>query len=197
MVSTFTKRQKEIITIAIELIAENGIQELTIKNLSKKLGLVESAIYRHFSSKQDILLGILTIFKENKEEILKAIKAAADSPLTQLSVLFNKRFSYFSENPAVASVIFSEDFFRNDERLSQIVYEIMETNQRIIVQIVTAGQNANEIRVDLPAKQLAFIMTGSLRLIVTQWRLSEFNFDLIEEGQKIWNTIESMVKNNR
>ncbi len=195
--TAFTKRQKEIINIAIELIAKNGIQYLTIKNLSQKIGLVESAIYRHFASKQDILLGILSIFKDNKEDIMLAIQTAADSPLQQLKILFNKRFTYFSNNPAVASVIFSEEFFRNDERLSQVVYEIMETNQKIIVQIVTAGQNANEIRVDLPAKQLAFIMTGSLRLIVTQWRLSEFNFDLKEEGQKIWNTIESMVKNNR
>jgi len=194
MLSEYTKRQTEIITIAIELIAKNGIQELTIKNLSKKIGLVESAIYRHFSSKQDILLGILSIFKGNKEDILTVIKAAAGSPIKQLEALFKKRFAYFSENPAVASVIFSEDFFRNDKRLSKMVYDIMETNQQTIIQIVKAGQNVNEIRVDLPARQLAFIMTGALRLIVTQWRLSEFNFELKEEGQKIWDTVKKMIK---
>ena len=50
-----SERQKEIINASLEIIAENGIQSLTIKNLSKKIGLVESAIYRHYESKTQIL----------------------------------------------------------------------------------------------------------------------------------------------
>ncbi len=190
----FTKRQQEIILAAIDLIAKNGIQELTIKNLSKKIGVVESALYRHFPGKQDILLGILAVFRENKEAILDAIQAESDSPIKQLKALFEKRFRYFNSHPAVASVIFSEDFFRNDARMSQMVYEIMKTNQAVIAQIVEAGQKANEIRTDLSAKQMAFTLSAALRLIVTQWRLSEFNFDLITEGCVIWATLEQMIK---
>lgn len=194
MLSQYTKRQQEIINIAIELMARKGVQELTIKNLSQKIGIVESAIYRHFKSKQDILLGILNIFKENKEDIFSAIEKAADSPLSQLRILFTKRFEYFSNNPAVASVIFSEDFFRNDKRLSQMVYDIMQINQSIIIDIVKKGQLAGEIRNDLQAKQLSFILSGALRLIVTQWRLSEFDFDLVAEGRNVWQTLEKMIK---
>ena len=40
---------------ALGLIAEKGIQGLTIKNLSKKIGISEPAIYRHFDSKSSIL----------------------------------------------------------------------------------------------------------------------------------------------
>ncbi|MCB0284871.1 MAG: TetR family transcriptional regulator, partial [Calditrichaeota bacterium] len=39
--NTFSERQQQIINAAIELIAEKGIQQLTIKNLSKKIGVVE------------------------------------------------------------------------------------------------------------------------------------------------------------
>ena len=46
METELSERQKEIINASLELIAESGIQSLTIKNLSKKIGLVESAIYR-------------------------------------------------------------------------------------------------------------------------------------------------------
>jgi AcrR family transcriptional regulator len=194
MLSHYTKRQQEIINIAIDLMARKGVQELTIKNLSQKIGIVESAIYRHFKSKQDILLGILNIFKENKEEIFAAIEEVSSSPLAQLHILFNKRFEHFSKNPAVASVIFSEDFFRNDKRLSQMVYDIMQINQSIIIDIVKRGQLAGEIRNDLQAKQLSFILTGALRLIVTQWRLSEFDFDLVAEGRNVWQTLEKMIK---
>jgi len=189
----FSQRQKEIILAAIDLIAQNGIQELTIKKLSQKIGVVESALYRHFSGKQDILLGILAIFRENKEAILQAVQMESDSSLDQLRALFIKRFNYFSEHPAVASVIFAEYLFRNDARLSQTVYEIMKTNQAAIIQLVENGQERGEIRKDLPARQIAFIMASALRLIVSQWRLAEYNFDLKEEGKKIWETLERMV----
>ena len=38
MTSELSDRQKEIIEVSIALIAENGIQGLTIKNLAKRIG---------------------------------------------------------------------------------------------------------------------------------------------------------------
>ncbi|NOX90230.1 MAG: TetR/AcrR family transcriptional regulator [Calditrichaeota bacterium] len=190
----YSERQIQIINTAISLIAEKGIQELTIKNISKKIGIVESAIYRHFASKQDILLGILTLFKENKDQILQSVQGTASGASEQLKAFFTKRFEQFSNNPAFASVIFSEDFFRNDKRLSEMVYQIMQETQQLIIEIIKAGQQQKELRDDVPADQLAAILTGTLRLIVTRWRLSEFSFDLQSEGQKLWQTIEKLIK---
>ncbi len=64
-----TERQKEIISVSLELISEKGIQGLTIKNLSKKIGVTEPAIYRHFDSKTEILISILDFFKKNSAQI--------------------------------------------------------------------------------------------------------------------------------
>ena len=43
-----TKRQKEIINTSSDLIATGGIQNFTMKSLSKDIGISEPAIYRHF-----------------------------------------------------------------------------------------------------------------------------------------------------
>jgi len=59
-----TDRQTEILLVALELIGKKGIQGLTIKNISKEIGISEPAIYRHFASKSDIILGVLSNFKE-------------------------------------------------------------------------------------------------------------------------------------
>ncbi len=71
---SFTAKQKKIINAAIELIAEKSIQQLTIKNLSKKLGVTEGALYRHFPGKLDILLGILMMFKDEAHKNLEKAK---------------------------------------------------------------------------------------------------------------------------
>lgn len=192
----FTKRQKEIIDTAIELIAEKGIQELTIKNLSKKIGIAESAIYRHFSSKLEILLSILALFKEHKEQLNSVIQSMRGNATEKLRAMLFKRFENFVDNRAMATVIFSEELFRNDRRLSERIYEIMQSNQEVIIKIIKKGQEKGEFRNDVSAQQLAFMITGALRLIVTHWRLSEFKIDLIEEGEKLWETVQIIITEN-
>jgi AcrR family transcriptional regulator len=190
----FSDRQLQIINAAIQLVSENGIQQLTIKNLSKKIGLAEGAIYRHFDSKVDILFGILTMFEVNRNISLKHLQLADGiNALEKLKNLFQQRFEHFSKNPAIAAVIFSEEIFQNDKRLSEKVFTIMEDSQKIVRQVIEIGQKTDQLRNDISAIQLSLLITGALRLIVTQWRLSGFDFDLQTEGQKLWQSVEKIV----
>ena len=190
----FTDRQQQIIEAAIELISEKGIQQLTIKNLAKKIGLAEGALYRHFESKVDILLGILTMFKANKSMALKQMQSSSEiDALAKLQSLFQERFAQFNANPAIAAVIFSEEIFQNDKQLSEEVFQIMQESQEVIRRVIENGQQAGQMRTDISAKQLSLLITGALRLIVTQWRLSGFAFDLQREGNKLWKSIKQII----
>ena len=58
-------RQQEIIDSALEIIAEKGIENFTIKNLARARGVSEPSLYRHFESKENILiLIIITVQKQ-------------------------------------------------------------------------------------------------------------------------------------
>ena len=189
-----TQRQSDILQESIKLIADKGIQGFTIKNLANAIGVTEPAIYRHFENKQKILIEILSLFKENKESFMKNVQADDVTPLDKLKALFELRFKYFAKNRAIASVIFSEELFRNDPILSEIVFDIMKENQKIILRIIKAGQKSSVIKHDVSADQLAFIIIGALRLIVTKWRLSDYSFNLEKEGKSLWKSIELLIK---
>ncbi len=189
-----TQRQIDILQESIKLIADKGIQGLTIKNLANAIGVTEPAIYRHFASKQQILIEILYLLKNNKADFFDDIQDNKLNPLEQLKMLFKKRFKYFSNNPAIASVIFSEELFRNDPLLSEKVFEIMKANQKVILNILKAGQKESVIKKNVNVNQLAFIITGAIRLSVTTWRLSDYSFELEKEGSNLWNSIEVLIK---
>jgi len=190
----FTPRQREIIDASIELIAKRGIQQLTIKNLSGKIGTTEGAIYRHFDSKTDILLGILSTFEANKNALLLQLQSSESADaMGKLREIFETLFARFSSAPAMAAVIFSEEIFQNDKRLSEKVYSIMKDSQEILRGIIEAGQKNGQLRTDIPDGQLAIIIIGALRLTVTRWRLSEFRFDLKSEGKRLWKSIERIL----
>jgi len=190
----FTKRQQEIINTSIELISENGIQELTIKNLSKNIGIAESAIYRHFDSKFDILLGILSQFKDSKTAALSHIQDSDVSEIKQLEMVFSQRLKQFTQTPAITAVIFSEEIFQNDKRLSDEVFDIMNKSQKFVFSFIENGQKNGAIRDDISAEQLSFTIIGALRFVVTKWRLSGFSFNLEEEGIELWKSLKKMIE---
>jgi len=188
-----TDRQTEIIKVSIDIIAEKGIQNLTIKNISKAIGISEPAIYRHFENKMDILLSILSQFKKNNSILLEAPNLENKNAVEQISSIYSSHFRQFKENPTLASVIFSEEIFKNDKRLSEKVHTIMKSNNTVISGIIKIGQQNKEIRNDIPADKIALIIMGALRLIVKKWRMSDLSFDLEKEGEDLWNSMKKII----
>ncbi len=180
-----TDRQVEIINISIDIIAKKGIQGLTIKNLSKEIGISEPAIYRHFESKTDILLAILKNFEEVSSFMNEAMKVGNGTTISKIEFMFSKIIEIFSLEPSHISVIFSEEIFKNEEVLKDKIVEIMNSKQKSIEDLLIEGQRKGEIRDDIDYKTLALIVIGSLRLIVKQWDLKNQHENLNEEGQKL------------
>ena len=65
-----TPRQLELIEAASKILTKSGTSGLTIKNLAKEMNFSESAIYRHFSSKEYIILAMMDYLAENIDERL-------------------------------------------------------------------------------------------------------------------------------
>ena len=188
-----TERQTQIIEKSIELIATLGIQGFTIKNLAKVIGISEPAIYRHFDHKTDILITILDNFKEMGEFMTLMSNNSDDTAIEKIEFLFTKMMEIFIEQPAIISVIFSEEIFKNDEILKEKIVEIHNMHQLNIEMIVESGQLNKDIRSDIDKSSLALIFMGSLRLLVKRWDLNNQNFDLNKEGAKLLNTFKQLT----
>ena len=140
----FTERQVEIMEAATLRIDKFGIQELTIKNLASDLSLSEAALYRHFESKNDILLGLLTYFiLEMNERIGKIIADKEKHPSEILKQVFASQLKTFVLKPAIVSVIFSEGIFQFNKELRERVSEVMAIMQKNIKELITKGQKEN------------------------------------------------------
>ena len=127
-----TSRQRQIIDISIKIISERGIQDLTMKNLSNELGISEPAIYRHFESKQKILIAVLESFKHQNKLINENPPHEGETAFQHLTRSIEMIMNKFNKNPAMSAVIFSEEIFRHDPRLSERVSRIMDTGDQWI-----------------------------------------------------------------
>jgi AcrR family transcriptional regulator len=188
-------RRREIVEASIRLVAKGGIQALTTKNLAEQLGFTEPALYRHFKSKRDILLGILEFFKEGQKAMHARSSGTADLPLAALDGVIGEVFRNFARNPAMVTVILAEGMFQNDRRLSRMIFSIMEDRREGFARLIKAGQGRGEIRGDIGPEELALLAMGAMRLLVTRWRLSGFAFDLEAEGARCRAAIRAIMEN--
>ncbi len=191
--NVLTERQREIIDVAIEIIATRGIQNLTIKNISMKIGFSEPAVYRHFKSKTEILLSILSMFEDRIQEFIARLNSDKSSSLGKLNLICTNHFNTFSDNPVMASVIFSEEIFQDEKKLAEKIYSIMNINFEFMKTIIEKGVESKEIRSDIEVEQLTMIIMGSLRLIIKRWTLSNYSFDLKSDGKKLWESLNKIL----
>ena len=191
---SFTGRQNDIIEHALQLIAEQGIEKLTYRNLAKKLGITEPAFYRHFANKTEIMLGILVYFDGIRRDLFATIRASTSSSLAALESVFLRHFELFEQKPAFAMVLFPDVIRQNREELSAKVLEMMQTGRENIVAIITKGIERGEIRNDVDAEQLALMISGTLRLLVTRWQLGDCRADLQSQGRRFWKALSTMIR---
>ncbi len=187
------ERQKQIIETSLNIIMNGGIQRLTIKTIASEIGISEQAIYRHFDNKLHILISIIQYFNDGLENVLDHQKDPKP-PIEQIMNMTAAHLHYFTENPAVATVIFSEEIFRNEPTLSEAVKEALNDRIENLTKIITKAQLLGEIGNNQSAENLAHILLGSMRLLITRWRLDNFSFDLEEKGRQIVNDLLSLIK---
>ncbi len=187
-----TERQKEIVNVALDLIATRGIQGMTIKNLANTIGITEPAIYRHFENKVHILITILDLFKKDSEQIFQE-EVTSENALTNIENMFSKYLLTLSAKPTLVSVLFSDDIFRNEPVLIEKISEIIGHNDKILTQIIINGQKNGELRDDVKPKHLATVIMGSLRLCIKKWQLSGHAYSLKDEGGRLLNSIKLLI----
>ncbi len=191
--SQLTDRQKQIVDATLDIIATIGIQNLTIRKLAEKVGVTEGAIYRHYPSKDEILVSVAGYFKSESTVILQQIIDSEGSSVHKIKMFFLGRCRQFKDNHALALVLFSDDIFKGSGRVQAEISATIHSHGRLLVKIITEGQDSGTIRANIVAEHMFMMIMGALRLLVTRWRAADFGFDLLGEGEKLWASIEALV----
>ena len=59
-----TQTKDKIFDTALDLFSKKGYDSVSVRTIASEVGIKESSIYNHYSSKKDILMSILNYFEE-------------------------------------------------------------------------------------------------------------------------------------
>ncbi len=184
-------RQLEILEAAGAILYEEGVGGLTTKNLAKRVGFTESALYRHYSSKEEILAALLEYLYASMEQRLPPIAAMTEvAPDERLRRLFGSQLEFLAERPYFLIAIFSDGLLKFSPTIKEGMMRIVSMMRHSVLRIIQDGQKNKAFVDHIPAEELTHILMGSFRLLMLQWRIEDFKFDVkTAENQHIENLI--------
>ncbi len=178
-----TNRQLEIIEAAGKILSLSGVSGLTIKNLAKEMKFSESAIYRHFSSKEDIVVALLEYLANNMEERYHQATSLDASPEEKFKALFMSQFVYLAKHPYFVTSIFSDGLMVEGGRVNEAILKIMTVKMKYLMPIIMSGQQKNVFTNALTAEEIIDVVMGTMRLQMFKWRVANYQFDIVRKGE--------------
>jgi len=154
----------------------------------------ESAIYRHFKSKEDIIVAMLEYIASSLDKRYQNNDAINLSPDDKLILNFETQFSFFNEKPHFVAAVFTEGFMEENNRINETILKIMRVKMSHLLPIFKEGQDKKVFTNELSTEELIHIVMGTVRLQMFKWRVSKFEFDIVESGNKIIQSLLLLIK---
>lgn len=138
------ERQKEIKQAILNIIAEEGLQALSTRNLARKVGISEGALFRHFRRKRDMMLAIMQDVQTDLMEPLQQIALQSTTASERLFLFLCTHVRYLIKNKGITILLFSEAAHMNDTELKSQLHEIILKQKQLIGKIIQDGIAAGE-----------------------------------------------------
>src|SRR5574341_1070124 len=98
-------RRRQIADAALKIIADQGLARFTSLAIAREVGVSDAALFRHFPTKEAIVLAAI----DRVEEVLfDGFPPPGADPLERLGAFFRQRVRVIRENPGVARLMGSE-----------------------------------------------------------------------------------------
>jgi TetR/AcrR family fatty acid metabolism transcriptional regulator len=165
---TAVDKRTLILEAAVRVFARKGYHAARVGDIAAEAGVAHGLLYHYFASKEDLLE---TIFRDTWTELLEALEQIeeevrpAGEQLRQVAAILLRSWR---RDPDLVRVLVRE--VARSPQLGGRVDEI-EKAFAVLQRIVERGQQAGELRRDVDARLVGWIVYGALEEVLTGWVL--------------------------
>ena len=186
-------RQKQIIDAARKTIIKYGSEHVTVKRIAKEVGFSESAIYRHFKSKRDILSLLADHIEENLLGDITKATAEGHTPLEILDTVLRSHLSAIEQRDGISFLVIAEIISLADKKLNAKITGTLNKYISHLKDLLAEGVKAGEVRGDIDLEAAAMVLFGIIQGLVNIWALSNYSFDPEEKYAALWSIFHEAV----
>jgi AcrR family transcriptional regulator len=192
---TFTRR-RQIARAALEIVAGRGVTGLSVARIARRIGLVPSALYRHFPSKARVLAEVLDAIGGRLQANLAAARAASPDAVERLRLLLFRQVEFIKAVNALPRLMFSDEVYGEASRKRRLRAHIRGFLKGV-AGLFAEGQAAGVIRRDVPARRLAVLFVGLFQPVALMRHLEGSRFSARAQARAAWRIFESAIRRPR
>lgn len=153
-------RQEQIKQAVLDIIYTDGLKNLSTRNLAKRINLSEATIFRHFATKQDIIVAII---KDVQKDFIGSLRKIANSnaePEERLFEFLCYTVKYLTKNKGITMLMFSEASHKNDAELKNMLLQIFNNQKKLVSKIILDGIALGLWDESIPVENVAMLYMG-------------------------------------
>ena len=177
-----TERKEAILTEAMQLIIENGLSDLTMSKVAKRMNFSEPAMYRHFQNKQDLVISMIQRISACFEEVFQKFDQA-EPPGVFLPQYFAAQLQYLEKVRGVTLLFLSESAFSSNTAIRQELQEMFQGQIGRIAGYLKLAATRGQIRPDVDPATAALVYMGTVQAFTTRFILSAQTISVAEASR--------------
>jgi AcrR family transcriptional regulator len=163
--------RRALLDAALQLVAERGMPDFTLREVARQAGVSHNAPYNHFADKAE-LVAALTVEGFHKLEVAlrSTYEQRAGTPLERTLALSGAYLRFAFDHPAVYSLLFRPELRQSShhrEECDETVKNAATAAFQVFLDGLAASQRAGEIRSDLSVEMLALTVWSTMHGLTT------------------------------
>jgi AcrR family transcriptional regulator len=187
-------RKEQIARAAMALIAGQGMKGLSVASVARRVGLVPSALYRHFKGKEEILEATIGLVRNLVLENVRIVRRESGSPLKQLQLLLMRHIQMVREFQAIPRIVFSEEITASHPLRKEAIYKIIKEFLGQITGIIAQGQKLGQINPRLNPETVSVMFLGIVQPPIILWYLSNGKFKVKKQAEQAWKVFQRTLQ---
>ena len=187
-------RKKQIIEVCMDIISLEGLGSLNIAEVARRMGMANSALYRHFRDKDELILAIVEEIGSRIQQDIHRAEAEGQTSLDKLEIIIKKEFYALRERRTFQMIVFSDILIQNKNGKFNKAKDIFEQFAGASIKIFEEGQGKGEIRDDIPPKTLMLMFIGIFLPATSMHIIAKNTFDMKKHIEEAWPAFREMVK---
>ena len=157
-------KREELVQRALKAFYAGGFHAIGMDRLAKETGVSKTAIYKHFRTKEELILATLRLRDEQfRNWLMRRVEALASDPRDQLIAIFDALAEWFDE-PEFKSCMFIKASSEYQDRKHPIHATAAEHKRLIAADFTERARKAGAKDPEALARELLIVKEGAIVL---------------------------------
>lgn len=175
--------KEALLQTALEIIDAQGLDAITLRDLTQRLGTSRTAVYRHFASKEALILGVIEKGYEQLDSLFTPIFQDRIHTVAERFERMGRAYLDFAiEHPNLYRLLFGEKFRQEREEICDYKNEHQAAGLYALVGLLVEAQEEGTIARENPIVQAATVWAsihGLASLLIDGHLLMSDNLEAI------------------